>query len=71
MNSFLRVGHDDLYKKEPVYPRVYHKYINAQTRANIYGTDKADELYGNVSEIEVCDLTCNQIDLLLSEQRDF
>lgn len=68
----LQVGHDNnLYKTKPAFPRRYHKYLNQKDKSNIYGTEQADSLYGNVSEIEVCDLTTNQIDFLLSEQRDY
>lgn len=66
----LLVGHDNLYKKSEVLPRVYHKYLNRETRNHIYG-EQADALYGNVSEIEVADLSANQIDFLLGQQRDF
>ena len=68
----LNVGRDDIYyKREVVKPRVYHKYINASTRNHIYGTDSADSLYGNVYELDICDLSTSQEDIILGRQRDF
>jgi hypothetical protein len=65
------IGSDDSnYKRKPVYPRVYHKHLNTQTRNTIYG-EQADSLYGNVTGLEIAELSAAQIDFLLAEQRDY
>lgn len=65
----IHKGNDIIYKKDKVWPRVYHKHLTSQTRSTIYGEDEADALFGNVVEIGFEPLNSAQIDFLRGEQR--
>ena len=42
----IHKGTDKEYPRPKAWPRAYHKYLNTQTRNDIYGVDEADRLYG-------------------------
>ena len=62
-------GTNKQYTRPVNYPRVYHKYLNTQTRAHIYGEEESDSLFSNVKDFEFEELNANQIDFLIGEQR--
>lgn len=65
----IQKGNDIIYRKDRVWPRVYHKHLTSQTRNVIYGEEEADALFGNVDNFGFKPLNANQIDFLRGEQR--